>query len=256
MTGVDGVPPEIFVAARAARLGEVIGSWHAPRLRLRSEATFVCAGGVVLGAASGRRVIASGGWDDVASFRWAKMMYNVHDSGIGRVNTWTSFTVRIGLAGRTVKVGFRSATAATWDRDFFMYGADLPDLRDERTLYRIEDEITRCWLPRFRARLTAGQSAEFGAVALSSEGVRHRRRVFPWQRVAGAEYKVRNPGTGEKKPGSGTRLHLYVREPGRSDSDGMAWPEVVIPSLEIDYMDVLIKLINEQPTSARAGSAS
>jgi hypothetical protein len=91
------------------------------------------------------------------------------------------------------------------------------DLRDERTLYRIEDEITRCWLPRFRARLAAGQSAEFGAVALSPEGVRYRRRVFPWQRVAGAEYKVRNPGPGEKKPGSGTRLHLYVREPGRSD---------------------------------------
>ena len=121
--------------------------------------------------------------------------------------------------------------------------------------YRIEDKITWCWLPRFRARLTAGQSAEFGAVALLPEGVRYRRRAFPWQRVAGAEYKVRNPGPGEKKPGSGTRLHLYVREPGRSDND-VAWPEVVIPSLEIDYMDVLIKLINEQPTSARAGPTS
>ena len=48
---------------------------------------------------------------------------------------------------------------------------------------------------------------------------------------------------------------MYVREPGRSDND-VAWPEVVIPSLEIDYMDVLIKLINEQPTSARAGPTS
>jgi hypothetical protein len=110
---------------------------------------------------------------------------------------------------------------------------DLPDLRGERTLCRMEDRITRCWLPRFRARLAAGQSAEFGAVALSSEGVRYRRRVFLWQRVA--EYKVRNPGPGRRSRDPGPRLYLYVREPGRSDND-VAWPEVVIPSLEIDYM--------------------
>ena len=42
-----------------------------------------------------------------------------------------------------------------------------------------------------------------------------------------------------------------VVEPGRSDGE-TAWPEVVIPTLEIDYVDVLIKLINEQPTSYRA----
>jgi hypothetical protein len=168
------------------------------------------------------------------------------------VNTWTGFTVRIGLAGRTVSVGFRSATVATWDRDFFMYGADRPDLPDEWTLYRIEDEITGAWLPRFRARLGAGQDVEFGEVTLSPEGVRCRRQAFPWQRVAGAEYKVRNPAPGEKDPGTGTRLHLYVREPGRSDDDETAWPEVVIPSLEIDYADALIKLVSEQPTSYRA----
>jgi hypothetical protein len=184
--------------------------------------------------------------------RETRVLYNDHDSGIGRVNTWTGFTVRIGLAGRTVSVGFRSATVATWDRDFFMYGADRPDLPDEWTLYRIEDEITGAWLPQFRARLGAGQDVEFGEVTLSPEGVRCRRQAFPWQRVAGAEYKVRNPAPGEKDPGTGTRLHLYVREPGRSDDDETAWPEVVIPSLEIDYADALIKLVSEQPTSYRA----
>jgi hypothetical protein len=119
-------------------------------------------------------------------------------------------------------------------------------------LNRIEDEITTTWLPRFRERLGAGQDAEFGAVALSTEGVRCRRQVFPWQRVAGAECRVRNPAPGEREPGPGTWLHLYVREPGRSDDDDTGWPEVVIPSLDIDYMDVLIKLVNEQPTSYRA----
>ncbi len=253
MTGADGVPAELEASARAAGLGEVIGIWHAPRLR--SEVALVCAGGVVLGAASGTRVITSGGWSDVESFRWAKLMHNVHDREIGRVRTWIGFTVRIGLAGRAVSVGFRSATVATWDRDFFMYGADRPDLPDEWTLYRIEDEITGSWLPQFRARLGAGQGVEFGAVALSPEGVRYRRQAFPWQRVAGAEYKVRNPAPGEKEPGTGTRLHLYVRETGPSD-DEVAWLEVVIPSLEIDYMDALIKLINEQPTSYRATGES
>jgi hypothetical protein len=217
-----------------------------PRTKdLRPDAVYVCESGIALGGAGGERVIASGGWADVTSFRWSKLIGNSYDPRAGTVSTRISFLISVGVDGREASVAFESAPVVTPGTDFFARGADWPDLPDEWTLYRAEGEITAAALPRCRALLGAGETAGFGAVTLSPEGVCHEGRLFPWASVAGAGFRVGNPDPGATEPDTGTWLHLSLREPVACD-DGTERREFVVPAFEVDFMDALITLVNDQ----------
>ncbi|HEX6452360.1 MAG TPA: hypothetical protein VF060_23230 [Trebonia sp.] len=211
----------------------------------RPDVVYVCENGIALGGADGEGVIASCGWADVTSFRWSKLIDNSYDSRAGAVSTRISFLVDVEADGRDARVAFESAAVVTPGTDFFARGADWPDLPDEWTLYRAEGEITAAALPRFRARLGAGETAGFGAVTLSPEGVRHEGRLFPWASVAGAGFRVGNPDPGAKEPDTGTWLHVSLHEPVAGD-DGAEHREIVVPAFEVDFMDALITLVNDQ----------
>jgi hypothetical protein len=211
----------------------------------RPDVVYVCESGIALGGADGEGVITSGGWADVTSFRWSKLIDNSYDPRAGAVSTRISFLVSVEVNGRDASVAFESAAVVTPGTDFFARGADWPDLPDEWTLYRAEGEITAATLPRFRARLGAGETAGFGAVTLSPEGVRYEGRLFPWASVAGAGFRVGNPDPGAKEPDTGTWLHVSLREPVAGD-DGAEYREIVVPALEVDFMDALITLVNDQ----------
>jgi hypothetical protein len=212
---------------------------------LRPEAVYVCEGGIALGGAAGDRVIVSSGWADVASFRWSKLIDNSYDPKAGTVSTRISFLVSVEVGGRDARATFEAAPVVTAGKDFFARGADWPDLPDEWSLYRAEGEITAGVLPRFRTQLGAGETVEFGVVALSPDGVRCEGRVLPWESVAGAGFRVGNPDPGAKEPDTGTWLHLSLREPVTHD-DGTASTEIVLPALDIDFMDAFISLVNDQ----------
>jgi hypothetical protein len=253
--------------AMSAGLGEVIAIWHVPAEgdaaaeddsrpddpesaepesgELRAEAVYVCERGIALGGGGGERVIVSAGWADITSFRWSKLIDNSYDPKAGTVSTLISFLVSVEVGGRDVRATFEAAPVVTAGKDFFARGADWPDLPDEWSLYRAESEITAAVLPRFRTRLGAGETAGFGAVTLTPDGVRHEARVFPWESVAGAGFRVGNPDPGAKEPDTGTWLHLSLREPV-TDDDGTASTEVILPALDIDFMDALISLVNDQ----------
>ena len=237
--------------AMSAGLGEVIAIWPVPDEEPaaegdpRPDAVYVCESGIALGGADGERVIVSCGWADVTSFRWSKLIDNTYDPKAGTVETRISFLVSLEVSGRETRAAFEAAPVVTAGKDFFARGADWPDLPDEWSLYRAEGEITAAVLPRFRARLGAGESAEFGVVSLSPDGVRHAGRVFPWESVAGAGFRVGNPDPGAKEPDTGTWLHLSLREPVAHD-DGTASAEIVLPALDIEFMDALISLVNDQ----------
>jgi hypothetical protein len=262
--------------AMSAGLGEVLAIWNVTEEELAAEQTpeeeqtrvavepatagpddpgpdavYVCESGIALGGASGERVIASGGWADVTSFRWSKLIDNSYDPQAGAVSTRISFLASVEMDGRDACVAFESAPVVTPGTDFFARGADWPNLPDEWTLYRAEGEITAAVLPRFRARLGAGETAGFGAVTLSPEGVCHEGRMFPWASVAGAGFWVGNPDPGAKEPDTGTWLHLSLREPVAGD-DGAGHREFVVPAFEVDFMDALITLVNDQASWAAA----
>ena len=223
------------------------------------DVVYVCERGIALGGAGREQVITSGGWADVTSFRWSKLIDNSYDPQAGAVSTRISFLVSVEVDGRDASVAFESAPVVTQGTDFFARGADWPDLPDEWTLYRAEGEITAAALPRFRARLGARETAGFGAVTLSPEGVCHEGRLFPWASVAGAGFRVGDPDPGAKEPDTGTWLHLSLREPATGDGDGGDGDgdggggdhgderrEFVVPAFEVDFMDALITLVNDQ----------
>ena len=212
---------------------------------LRPDAVYVCESGIALGGDDGERVIASGGWADVTSFRWSKLIDNSYDPQTGTVSTRISFLISVEVDGRDACVAFESAPVVTTGTDFFARGADWPDLPDEWTLYRAEGEITAAALPRFRGRLGAGETVGFGAVMLSPEGVSHEGCLYPWASIAGAGFRVGNPDPGAKEPDTGTWLHLSLREPVAGD-DGAERREFVVPASEVDFMDALITLVNDQ----------
>ena len=146
--------------AMSAGLGEVLAIWYVTGEAasddpgpddLRPDVVYVCESGIALGGANGERVIASGGWADVTSFRWSKLIDNSYDPRAGAVSTRISFLVSVEVDGRDACVAFESAPVVTPGTDFFARGADWPDLPDEWTLYRAEGEITAAALPRCRA---------------------------------------------------------------------------------------------------------
>jgi hypothetical protein len=236
---------EAGATGKAPAAGEDPKAGEGAEDNLRLDAVYVCESGIALGSAGGERVIASGAWADVTSFRWSKLIDNSYDPQAGAVSTRISFLVSVEVDGRDACVAFDSAPVVTAGADFFARGADWPDLPDEWTLYRAESEVTAAALPRFRARLGSGETAGFGAVVLSPEGVSHGGRLFPWASVAGAGFRVGNPDPGAKEPDTGTWLHLSLRE-SAADDDGIEHREFVVPAYEVDFIDALITLVNDQ----------
>jgi len=87
--------------------------------------------------------------------------------------------VQYGIPHRIAKHILQTDSGKKIVLDHFV--ADIESLADE-----VEHQVTRCLLPKLRARLAAGESLALAPFTLTESSLTHGTKTLPWERVAGA----------------------------------------------------------------------
>jgi hypothetical protein len=157
-----GLGTEITVALLGV-FGMLLGAAAATSvLRQRNRRVHLHAGGLV--EERGRRRVEVV-WDEVATL----------------VSTRVTLTQAAGLVTHHIETHtLKTDRGQKLVLDHLL--ADIATLGQE-----VERQVSRCLLPKIRARLARGESVSFSPLTVTAELLAHGQKTLPWEQVAGAE---------------------------------------------------------------------